>query len=83
VEVGSALDEAYLRSLGEFDVVYSCGILHHTGDMWTALSNAVLPVAKGGRLFIAIYNDQGTASRRWKKVKQFYNRLPPSCRFLV
>ena len=83
VEPGSALDSVYLRSLGKFDVVYSWGVLHHTGDMWTALANAAIPVADGGKLFIAIYNDQGTASRRWKKVKVLYNRLPRGCKFLV
>jgi 2-polyprenyl-6-hydroxyphenyl methylase/3-demethylubiquinone-9 3-methyltransferase len=72
VERGSALDAAYLRSLGKFDVVYSWGVLHHTGDMWQALDNVRLPVAPGGSLFIAIYNDQGSASRRWRRVKQLY-----------
>ncbi len=33
VERGSALDEGYLRGLGTFDVVYSWGVLHHTGEM--------------------------------------------------
>jgi len=51
--------------------------------MWQALANAALPVKAGGKLFIAIYNDQGTASRRWKKVKQLYNELPRPLRFLV
>jgi len=83
VETGSALDKVYLRSLGQFDVVYSWGVLHHTGDMWTALANAALPVMEGGKLFIAIYNDQGTASRRWTKVKKLYNRLPGGTKFLV
>jgi SAM-dependent methyltransferase len=83
VESGSALDEAYIRSLGRFDVVYSWGVLHHTGKMWAALANAALPVAGGGRLFIAIYNDQGTPSRRWTKVKRAYNALPKPLRFLV
>ncbi len=83
VESGSALDESYIRSLGQFDVVYSWGVLHHTGQMWPALANAALPVAPGGKLFIAIYNDQGTASRRWTKVKRIYNELPHSLRFLV
>jgi len=83
VEAGSALDTVYLRSLGQFDVVYSWGVLHHTGDMWTALANAALPVREGGKLFIAIYNDQGTASRRWTKVKRLYNRLPKGTKFLV
>ena len=83
VESGSALDEAYIRSLGQFDIVYSWGVLHHTGDMWTALANAALPVGAGGKLFIAIYNDQGTASRRWEKVKRLYNRLPRGAKFVV
>jgi 2-polyprenyl-6-hydroxyphenyl methylase/3-demethylubiquinone-9 3-methyltransferase len=83
VEAGSALDEAYLRSLGSFDVVYSWGVLHHTGDMWLALANAALPVAVGGKLFISIYNDQGTASRRWARVKRLYNQTPRPLRFLV
>ena len=83
VEPGSALDEAYLHSLGQFDIVYSWGVLHHTGNMWGALANAALCVAPGGKLFIAIYNDQGTASRRWTKVKKLYNQLPRSLRFLV
>src|SRR6184192_928785 len=34
IEEGSAIDEAYMRSLGQFDVVYSWGVLQHTGAMW-------------------------------------------------
>jgi 2-polyprenyl-6-hydroxyphenyl methylase/3-demethylubiquinone-9 3-methyltransferase len=83
VESGSALDSSYLSSLGHFDIVYSWGVLHHTGDMWTALANAATLVASGGKLFIAIYNDQGTASRRWTKVKKFYNDAPRGLRFLA
>jgi 2-polyprenyl-3-methyl-5-hydroxy-6-metoxy-1,4-benzoquinol methylase len=52
IEQGSVLDAEYLRSLGQFDVVYSWGVLHHTGAMWTALEHAILPVAPGGKLFV-------------------------------
>lgn len=80
VERGSALDASYLRALGLFDVVYSWGVLHHTGQMWDALENAVLPVAPAGKLFIAIYNDTGTQSRRWHAIKRMYNELPAIAR---
>lgn len=83
IEEGSALDSDYLRSLGRFDIVYSWGVLHHTGDLWKALDNVCQLVSPGGSLFIAIYNDQGTRSVRWKKVKRLYNRLPRGFRFLV
>ena len=83
IEQASVLDRRYLESLGNFDVVYSWGVLHHTGHMWDALGNVAPLVREGGYLFIAIYNDQGKMSRRWKWVKKAYNSLPTSLRFLV
>jgi 2-polyprenyl-6-hydroxyphenyl methylase/3-demethylubiquinone-9 3-methyltransferase len=74
VERGSALDPQYLDSLGRWDVVYSWGVLHHTGSMWQALDNVSRLVAPGGLLFIAIYNDQGPISQGWTLVKRAYNR---------
>ncbi len=76
VEQGSALDADYLHSLSKFDIVYSWGVLHHTGEMWRALENAVIPTKPGGRLFIAIYNDTGSQARRWHWIKKTYCRLP-------
>jgi 2-polyprenyl-6-hydroxyphenyl methylase/3-demethylubiquinone-9 3-methyltransferase len=73
---GSVLDRDFLASLGDFDVVYSWGVLHHTGSMWQALENAGTLVAPAGQLFISIYNDQGRASVRWTKVKHAYVRAP-------
>jgi SAM-dependent methyltransferase len=83
IEQGSALDEGYMASLGKWDIVYSWGVLHHTGDMWQALENAGHKVVPGGWLCTAIYNDQGVTSRRWTKAKRTYNQLPPALRFLV
>ena len=75
-EQGSALDAEYVSSLGKFDVVYSWGVLHHTGEMWNALGNAAIPVADGGKLFIAIYNDTGSQASRWHWIKKTYCGLP-------
>lgn len=83
VESGSVLDRDYLSSLGQFDVVYSWGVLHHTGRMWEALGNVALLVKHDGQLFIAIYNDQGRASMIWLTVKKVYNMLPSGLRVLV
>jgi 2-polyprenyl-3-methyl-5-hydroxy-6-metoxy-1,4-benzoquinol methylase len=79
----SVLNDTYLSSLGLFDVVYSWGVLHHTGSMWKALENVGRLVAPGGALFIAIYNDQGTRSIRWRKIKEIYNHLPSYLRFVI
>lgn len=77
VEEGSVLDRGYMERLGQFDVVYSWGVLHHTGAMWVGIENAIDCVAASeGRLFIAIYNDQGWKSHVWWLVKFFYNQLP-------
>jgi 2-polyprenyl-3-methyl-5-hydroxy-6-metoxy-1,4-benzoquinol methylase len=83
IEEGSALDFGYLASLDSFDVVYAWGVLHHTGAMWQALGNTAALVAPAGKLFIAIYNDQGKISERWRAIKRTYNRLPGGLRFMV
>jgi 2-polyprenyl-3-methyl-5-hydroxy-6-metoxy-1,4-benzoquinol methylase len=74
IEQGSALDRDYLRRLGTFDVVYSWGVLHHTGNLEQALVNVIALIRPGGTLFISIYNDQGWRSRYWQAVKRAYNR---------
>lgn len=76
IEQGSVLDPAFVGSLGTFDVVYSWGVLHHTGSMWRALDLLPACVAPGGRLWVAIYNDQGRATKLWARVKGAYARLP-------
>lgn len=76
IERASVLDAGYLASLGKFDVVYSWGVLHHTGAMWDALERVCDRVSDGGRLCVSIYNDQDYVSREWLLVKQTYHRLP-------
>jgi SAM-dependent methyltransferase len=74
IEPGSILDAPYVARLGRFDVVYSWGVLHHTGDLYRAMALAASLVADGGLLFISIYNDQGFESRAWRWVKRRYNK---------
>jgi len=69
----SVLDDSFISMLDKYDVVYSWGVLHHTGDMWKALDNVSRLVKSNGFLFIALYNDQGHKSKRWYKVKKMYN----------
>jgi len=72
IEQGSVLDNRFLGRLGTFDIVYSWGVLHHTGKMWEALENVVTLVKDKGVLFIAIYNDQGIKSKLWRRIKKIY-----------
>jgi SAM-dependent methyltransferase len=80
IEEGSILDSTYVAALGTFDIVYSWGVLHHTGQLWNAIAAAESRVAPGGRLCLAIYNDQGRMSRVWHSIKHTYNRLPVALR---
>jgi 2-polyprenyl-3-methyl-5-hydroxy-6-metoxy-1,4-benzoquinol methylase len=80
VDRGSVLDTDYLEGLGTWHVVYSWGVLHHTGDMWRAMANVDGLVRPGGLLYIALYNDQGLRSRVWRRIKRTYNALPPALR---
>jgi len=73
IEQGSILDKEFLGRLDRFDVVYSWGVLHHTGAMWPGLENVAALVRNDGLLCVAIYNDQGWISRYWLWVKKIYN----------
>jgi 2-polyprenyl-6-hydroxyphenyl methylase/3-demethylubiquinone-9 3-methyltransferase len=83
VEQGSVLDGDFVAALGAFDIVYSWGVLHHTGAMWDALGRVAPLVAPGGQLFLAIYNDQGRTSRLWKRVKKAYVSAPAALKWVV
>lgn len=68
----SVLDMLAMGALGQFDVVYAWGSLHHTGRMWNAIEQALLRTSPGGIVILAIYNDQGLRSHLWRGVKRFY-----------
>lgn len=73
IEEGNVLDLKYLKNLGQWDIVYSWGVLHHTGNLWQALHNVASQIAPSAHLCIAIYNDQKWKSEYWKQIKYLYN----------
>ncbi len=82
VAQGSALDEHFMQAAGAFDLVYSWGVLHHTGQMWKAIELAAERVNPNGLLFIAIYNAHWT-SPIWKQIKYLYNVSPQPLRNIL
>lgn len=77
IEKGDVLDRTYMKKFyHSYDIVYSWGVLHHTGNMKAALEQAGKCVKENGLLFISIYNDQGLESKIWEKVKKTYNKAP-------
>lgn len=83
VELGDVLAAEYMRQLGRFDVVYSWGVLHQTGDMWRALEHVAEATAPGGLLYLSIYNHQPWLTPCWTLVKRLYNRGPRALRPLL
>lgn len=80
---GSVLDNNFLAQFGKVDIVYSWGVLHHTGNMYQAFKNVSEMINPNGSLLISIYNDQGGASKRWKWIKQKYVNSGSTIRLLL
>lgn len=84
--LGSVLDEDFLTRLGQFDIVYAWGVLHHTGNMWRAVENILQLVVPGGLLYTSIYNKAEAfgvypdgrigPSSLWVRPKKTFCRLP-------
>jgi 2-polyprenyl-6-hydroxyphenyl methylase/3-demethylubiquinone-9 3-methyltransferase len=62
---------------GLFDVVYSWGVLHHTGDMHNAIDRAARLVKPGGRLIIALYRKTWLCPL-WTLEKRWYVKATPA-----
>jgi len=71
----SVLDQPAMGQLPKAEIVYSWGVLHHTGDMYHAIELAAALVKPGGLFIIAIYNKH-TTSQTWHAIKWLYNRVP-------
>ena len=73
---GSVLDRDFLATLEPADVVYSWGVLHHTGRMWEAIRNAAGCLKAGSPFYIALYLTT-PKSGYWLQVKKRYNQASP------
>lgn len=86
VQQGSILDREFVDRLELADVVYSWGVLHHTGSMVEAIRNAASRVRPGGLFYIAIYNTADGigvysdgrigSSGFWEREKRWYVAMP-------
>ena len=75
VETANVFDMT-TASFGTFGIVYSWGVLHHTGDMWGAIKSASRLVENGGTLAIAIYRKTRFCGM-WRAIKERYVRGGP------
>lgn len=80
---GSILDDDFVSGLGSFDMVYSWGVLHHTGRMWDAIEKSSALVQPGGCYYIALYNKILRRDGKpawihsfWTAVKKLHNAHP-------
>jgi SAM-dependent methyltransferase len=79
----SVLDEKFMRSLPAFDIVYAWGALHHSGQVWQAIKNAVIPLSPNGLFYLALYSENRyrdgvlaghPAPEFWLRLKRDYNQ---------
>jgi 2-polyprenyl-3-methyl-5-hydroxy-6-metoxy-1,4-benzoquinol methylase len=70
---GSILDDQFIGTLEQAEIVYSWGVLHHTGRMWDAIEHAARLLADNGLLYIALYTTT-PRSPYWIRMKKRYNQ---------
>jgi len=68
--------------LSKFDIVYTWGVLHHTGDLWGAISKAVGMVDSNGLFIIAVYRKTKLCFF-WKIEKKFYSKSSERIRSVI
>lgn len=77
----SALASA-VEDLGSFDIVYSWGVLHHSGDMWQAVRKTSRLVNPNGYFAVALYR-RTPMDRFWVVEKRLYSRASPILQRLI
>lgn len=82
ISQGSILDSSFVSGLEHADIVYSWGVLHHTGQMWQAVTNAAGLMSANGRFYVSLYVTT-PKSAYWTAVKQRYNRASPTGKRLM
>jgi 2-polyprenyl-6-hydroxyphenyl methylase/3-demethylubiquinone-9 3-methyltransferase len=70
------------QQLGHFDIVYSWGVLHHTGWMWESLERACAFVRPGGLLAVALYRKTPLCAF-WTREKKLYAEASTSGQRLI
>jgi 2-polyprenyl-6-hydroxyphenyl methylase/3-demethylubiquinone-9 3-methyltransferase len=73
---GSALDQDFMKSLSQHDIVYSWGVLHHTGSMLDAIELTQRACRSEGLLLLALYRKTWLCPL-WRVEKKFYVRSSP------
>ena len=79
---GSILDPVFVSRLAPADIVYSWGVLHHTGNLWEAVRNAAGRVLPGGLFYVALY-EKTDRSAYWTDVKRRYNQASATRRRIM
>lgn len=77
VQQGDVLSNEFLATVEKHSIVYSWGVLHHTGKMWEAIRNAGQLVQENGTFCIALYTSDcyvNPSADYWVKIKKQYNQ---------
>jgi len=86
ITTGNILEKDWVDKISRADVVYSWGVLHHTGKMWQALENSMQKVNPNGLFALSIYNRVETprdSSSMWWKIKKKYNESPTAIKEIM
>lgn len=79
IRQGSLLSPELVSQIEPADVVYSWGVLHHTGAMWEAVANTMRLVRPGGLFCLGLYRQPGRVDAHMA-LKRSYNSLPTALR---